>query len=108
MSNDPALQKIALELKQMRERMDRIEQTCTQRRGTMRTTIRDTVRQTLIEIGVERDSPLEMQRDFIYLRQWRMTHEKLGFRAAATLIAILIGGLIAAIWAGLRTFLEST
>ena len=43
----------------------------------LRALVAGTVRETLVQLGVDPSDPLEMQRDFQHLRQWRESGEEL-------------------------------
>lgn len=67
---------------------------------------REVVHQTLLEIGVQFSDPIEMQRDFQHLRQWRRAGEDLRSKGILTLLGIFIAGLVGLIVVGFRTWLH--
>ena len=69
-----------------------------------RVIIKQTVHETLAELGVDHDSPLEMQKDFQHLREARTTMEAVRSKGVLTIIGFLVTGIVAAIWLGLKTF----
>lgn len=64
--------------------------------------IAKTVEQTLTQLGVEHDDPLEMQRDFQYLREFRTTSATLKERGLLALIAIMLSGFVALLVMGVK------
>ena len=65
-----------------------------------------TVRETLIELGIAHDAPLEMQKDFQLLREWRLASEAIRRKGILTVFAIVIAGITAAFWVGLKQMLS--
>jgi hypothetical protein len=64
---------------------------------------RHAVKETLLSLGIDMENPLEMQEDFAWLRRYRQMAEKVGNRMIATVIVILTGGFIAAMWTGFKS-----
>ena len=64
--------------------------------------IAESVRQTLIQLGVESENPLEMQRDFQHLRNWRKSGEEIKRKSILVVVGTFLTGLIGLIWLGLR------
>lgn len=71
-----------------------------------RAIIRQTVHETLAELGVDHESPMDMQKDFAHLRDARVTMEQVRSKGILTIMGFLITGMIAAIWLGVKTFLH--
>lgn len=71
-----------------------------------REVIRETVHETLIELGVDYEEPMEMQKDFQHLREWRITMEQAKSKSVMATVGFLIAGLVALIWLGIKTFLH--
>jgi len=69
-----------------------------------REVIRETVHETLTELGVEHDEPMEMQKDFQHLREWRVTMEQAKSKSVMATIGFLVAGMVALIWMGVKTF----
>ena len=67
-----------------------------------RALIREVVRETFLMLGVKADDPVEVQKDFQHLREWRAAAESLKSKGIMTLIGILVGGLVAAAWVGIK------
>ncbi len=60
------------------------------------------VHQTLLQMGVDSENPLESQKDFQHLRQWRKSGEELRSKGTVALITIFISGLVALAVLGLK------
>lgn len=71
-------------------------------RDQTRDLIAESVRQTLIQLGVESENPLEMQRDFQHLRNWRKSGEEIKRKSLMVVIGTFLTGLIGLIWLGIR------
>lgn len=68
--------------------------------------IAEAVRQTLIQLGVDAENPLEMQRDFQHLRQWRKAEAELKSKGLIALVGILVSGFAALLLLGLRSWIK--
>lgn len=71
-----------------------------------RIVIKETVHETLHELGIDADTPHEMQKDFQHLRDARTTMEQVKSKSIMTLIGFVVTGFVAAVWMGVRTFLH--
>jgi len=68
--------------------------------------VRKTVKETLTSMGIDAADPIEMQRDFQTLRDWRRSVTAVRSKGMMTLIAILTTGLLAALWIGVKSVLS--
>lgn len=66
--------------------------------------IAEAVRETLLQMGADPSNPIEMQRDFQHLRQWRRAGEDLRSKGMLTLLSIFITGSVALLLVGLRDY----
>lgn len=66
--------------------------------------IAEAVRETLVQMGADPSNPIEMQRDFQHLRQWRRAGEDLRSKGMLTLLSIFITGSVALLLVGLRDY----
>jgi len=66
------------------------------------TLVKQTVQQTLMQLGVNSENPIEMQKDFQHLREWRNSMQSIKQKGVLTLTAISISGIIAAFWIGFK------
>ena len=64
--------------------------------------IAEAVRQTLVQMGADPSNPIEMQRDFQHLRQWRESGEDLKRKGTVALLGIFFSGLVSLILLGLK------
>jgi hypothetical protein len=55
----------------------------------LRDLIKTTIHDTLLQIGIENSSPMEMQRDFQHLREWRQASEAAKRKGLLTIVGIL-------------------
>ncbi len=67
--------------------------------------VKETVRETLLQLGADVDNPLDMQADFQAMREWREAYSSVKKKALLTVIGILITGILAAAWIGLKSYL---
>jgi hypothetical protein len=65
--------------------------------------VKRTVNETLTSIGLDHKNPIELQKDFQSLREWRQAMQEVRKKTLITLIGILVTGLAAAIWIGLKS-----
>ncbi len=72
----------------------------------MKNLVSETVRETLIELGIAHDAPLEMQKDFQVLREWRLASEAIRRKGVLTVFGIVIAGITAAFWVGIKQMLS--
>lgn len=64
--------------------------------------VKRTVKETLISMGVDTSDPLEMQRDFQTLREFRCTLTAMRSKGLLTFVAIFIAGLISLVILGIK------
>lgn len=76
-----------------------------ERDATMRTLIAATVRETLTQLGVDHSDPMQMQQDFAHLRSWRKAVESVQTKSTATLLGLLIAGVVAMLVAGFKAWM---
>lgn len=84
----------------------------------------EAVRKTLVSLGLDPASPLEMQKDMmamrewreanedeefhedlLYLRRWRLAMADVQRKGLITLVGIVVSGVVAAFWLGVITML---
>lgn len=63
---------------------------------------KEVVKQTLTSLGVDYNDPYDMQRDFLFMRDLRLASEKIKTRGFFVLISIVVTGVVAATWLGIR------
>lgn len=67
--------------------------------------IQKTVKETLYSIGIDAADPIEMQRDFQTLRDWRRASTSVRAKGTMTIIAIITAGIMGALWIGVKNVL---
>lgn len=68
--------------------------------------VSEAVTETLTKLGVDVTNPVEMQRDFQHLREWRNTTSSLKRHGLITLIGIFVAGAVAAMWLGFTSYFQ--
>jgi len=68
----------------------------------LRTLMRETVHETLTTLGVDAKNPIEMQKDFQHLREWRESMKALRSRSIMIIAATVVSGLLVAVWIGVK------
>ncbi|MFA5702918.1 MAG: hypothetical protein WC982_05295 [Advenella sp.] len=71
-----------------------------------RVIIRETVRESFLMLGVKLDDPIEVQKDFQHLREWRQTSESIKKKGMLAATGIIVSGLLAAVWIGIKEFIH--
>jgi hypothetical protein len=69
-------------------------------------TVMATVVATLERFGIEEDDHKELAADFIHLRKWRRSVEQAQSYTFKTVITVIVGGFMGAIWLGIQTMLH--
>lgn len=64
----------------------------------LKSLVKSTVHETMITLGINASDPIEMQKDFQHLRDWRMTTNAVKRHGLKTIIATLIAGICALVW----------
>ena len=59
---------------------------------------RATVREMLITPGADPDEPTELQRDFAFVRTWRLSTEAVKRQGLLTAAGIIVTGVLGLIW----------
>jgi len=73
----------------------------------IRETARVTVGETLRGLGVDVDNPLEVQRDFQALHEWRVSMQKIRRKALLSAVGVVVAGVLAAIWVGVKSLVSN-
>lgn len=60
----------------------------------LRSLVQSTVKETLATMGVDASNPIEMQKDFHHLREWREATGKVRMRIILTVVGIIVTGLM--------------
>jgi hypothetical protein len=71
-----------------------------------RALIREAVRESFLLLGMQINDPIEVQKDFQHLREWRTTTESIKTKGLLALVGVLVTGLAGAAWMGIREMLK--
>lgn len=64
--------------------------------------IESTVHKTLTSMGVDTSKPMEMQRDFQALREWRVTLATMRSRGIMVVVGLIVTGVVTAVGLGFK------
>lgn len=64
------------------------------------------VKETLTLMGVDTTDPIEMQKDFQALREWRNTTAQIRSKGLMTLVGIVTAGFLGVLWVGVQYVLS--
>lgn len=64
------------------------------------------VEDALTRMGIDSSNPLEMQRDFQHLRDWRLAVRDVRRRGMFAMASVLIAGVLGALWMGVKVLLN--
>jgi hypothetical protein len=70
----------------------------------LRKVMRETVHETLLTVGVQSSDPIEMQKDFQHLRDWRTSTEAVKRKGLMTLMTIAFAGVIGAVVMAVKSY----
>ncbi len=71
-------------------------------RKELKSIIEEAVDEAFTRMGINTEEPIEMQRDFQHLRDWRKATGEIRKRGILTAVAIVVSGAIAAFWLGFK------
>ena len=69
--------------------------------------IRTTVRETLLSLGLDMSDPIQIQKDFQHLRDWREASESIKKKGILTLVTVIATGGASLLWVALKSFIEN-
>ena len=69
--------------------------------------VAEAVRQTLLQMGVDSENPIEMQRDFQHLRQWRRAGEDIKKKGIVITVSIFVTGVFALLLIGVKEWFNT-
>jgi hypothetical protein len=69
--------------------------------------VAEAVKQTLIQLGIDSQNPIEMQKDFQHLRQWRKAGEDLRSKSMLVLLGLVLTGLTSLALLGIREWFKT-
>lgn len=63
------------------------------------------VQDAMTRFGMDASNPLEMQRDFQHLRDWRLSVQSAKSKGALALVGVLVTGMVGALFLGIKVLL---
>lgn len=81
----------------------RIEMT----RDELKDLMSEAVRDAFTKMGIDADEPLEMQKDFQHLREWRESVAAMRTKGMLTILATFMAGGAAALWLGFKALVNA-
>jgi len=72
----------------------------------MRVIVKEAVQETLVQMGLDTSNPIDMQRDFQHLRDWRIAQEALRQKGAFVMVSIIVTGVASLLWIGFKSFIN--
>jgi hypothetical protein len=64
------------------------------------------VKKTLINFGIDTSDPIEMQKDFAYLRAWRLGADEVKTKGVLAILGMMLVGMVGALWVGFKSNLH--
>tara|TARA_R110000850_G_scaffold206512_1_gene332706 strand:- start:259 stop:522 length:264 start_codon:yes stop_codon:yes gene_type:complete len=71
-------------------------------RAELKELLQEAVTGALVKLGMDIQDPLEMQRDFQHLRDWRIAVNSVQAKSILVMVTLLVTGAAAALWVGLK------
>jgi len=71
-------------------------------RGELKQLLAEAVHDAFTKMGMDIEDPIEMQRDFQHLRDWRLAVKSAQSKGFLTIIGLLAAGIVAALWVGFK------
>lgn len=69
--------------------------------------VKQSVHETLLALGIDMAEPIEVQRDFVYLRQSRKASQKISLTVRVGLIMMGVSALGSVLWLGIKSAISS-
>ncbi len=76
-------------------------------RGELKDLMEEAVDNALTKMGIDVTDPIEMQRDFQHLRDWRVAVNSARTKGFLTIVGLLAAGVAAAVWIGFKTLVQA-
>ena len=68
-------------------------------------TVLKTIATILTSFGIEEEDRKELRADFQHLRRWRKSVEQAQSYTFKTIVTVLVGGFLGALWLGIKTLM---
>lgn len=78
------------------------DQPITMTQRELKMLMRDTVNETLLSLGIEYTNPIEMQKDFKSIRDFRVAQEEIKSEGRKYLVYVFLTGVAALLWLGFK------
>lgn len=65
------------------------------------------VEDAMTKLGMDASNPLEMQRDFQHLRDWRLSVQSAKAKGILAVVGVLVSGMIGALFLGVKVLLNN-
>ncbi|UXO93739.1 hypothetical protein Pan1_24 [Pseudanabaena phage Pan1] len=75
-------------------------------REELKALMSEAVRDAFTKMGIDADDPLEMQRDFQHLREWRVAVAAVRTKGMLTLFGVFLTGALGALWLGFKSLVN--
>lgn len=75
-------------------------------RGELKGLMEEAVNNAITKMGIDTTDPIEMQRDFQHLRDWRIAVNSAKTKGFLTILGILTAGVAAAVWVGFKALVQ--
>ena len=63
----------------------------------------DAVIEAMSTLGIDARNPMDVQRDMQFVRELRLMSEKVKQKTYLTIVALVVGSMIAALWMGIKS-----
>lgn len=67
-----------------------------------RTVAREAVHETLQLIGLDVNNPADLQRDFQFMRSWRLSTETVKRQGLISAVTVIVAGILGLIWIAIK------
>jgi len=74
-------------------------------RAELKSLLEEAVQDAFTKMGMDVTDPIEMQRDFQHLREWRVAAAAVRKKGLLTLVGIIVAGSAAAFWLGFKAMM---
>jgi hypothetical protein len=75
-------------------------------REELRDLMHDACVDAMSTLGIDARNPLDFQRDMQFIRELRLTSEKIRNKAVLTIVSILVAAVLGAMWLGIKSLLH--
>ena len=76
-------------------------------RGELKGLMEEAVNNAFVKMGMNVYEPIEMQRDFQHLRDWRLAVKSVQSKGFLTIIGLLSASVVAAVWIGFKALVQT-